>query len=161
MNSPILSILHCIFLQLSKFITMEDPKHDLKGPEPGIEPRVGEDVAVGIHDESAIPQGTLDPVYEAKARVLNHAIQDIGMGRYQWALFVTVGFGWAADNFFPIMTSLIFTPIVNEFAPSRPPLLQLAQNIGLLVSTSTDHPNKRAACLFPHHRESRRNVDSL
>lgn len=42
-------------------------------------------------------------------------------------------FGWAADNLWPVVTSLIFTPIVNEFAPDRPPLLQLAQNIGLLV----------------------------
>lgn len=30
--------------------------------------------------------GTLDPVYEAKARVLNRAIQEIGMGRYQVSL---------------------------------------------------------------------------
>lgn len=27
--------------------------------------------------------GTIDPVYQAKARVLNAAIQEIGMGRYQ------------------------------------------------------------------------------
>jgi len=57
---------------------------------------------------------------------------DIGMGWYQWQLFIVIGFGWATDNLWPIVTSLIFTPIVNEFAPSRPPLLQLAQNIGLL-----------------------------
>jgi hypothetical protein len=31
-----------------------------------------------------LEEGSLDPVYEAKARVLNKAIQDIGMGRYQW-----------------------------------------------------------------------------
>lgn len=31
-----------------------------------------------------LEQGSLDPVYEAKATVLNKAIQDIGMGRYQW-----------------------------------------------------------------------------
>lgn len=28
-------------------------------------------------------EGTLDPVYEAKAKILNDAIQEIGMGRYQ------------------------------------------------------------------------------
>lgn len=33
---------------------------------------------------AAIDEGALDPVYAAKARVLNKAIQDIGMGRYQW-----------------------------------------------------------------------------
>ncbi|PWN43781.1 MFS general substrate transporter [Ceraceosorus guamensis] len=86
-----------------------------------------------LTDDAALPAGTLDPVYEAKARVLNRAIQEIGMGRYQWQLFVVVGFGWASDNLWPIVTSLIFTPISNEFNPDRPPLLTLAQNIGLLV----------------------------
>jgi hypothetical protein len=33
---------------------------------------------------SVLEDGSLDPVYEAKAKVLNKAIQDIGMGRYQW-----------------------------------------------------------------------------
>ncbi|KAI1652775.1 MFS general substrate transporter [Daldinia decipiens] len=96
------------------------------------EQQLGEDVAVGIGDASTIPKGTIDPVYEAKARVLNRAIQDIGMGWYQWQLFIVVGFGWASDNLWPIVTSLIFTSITNEFHPSRPPLLSLAQNIGLL-----------------------------
>ncbi|KAG2359333.1 major facilitator superfamily domain-containing protein [Suillus spraguei] len=39
-----------------------------------------------------------DPVYQAKARILNRAIQDIGMGRYQWYLFAVTGFGWFAFN---------------------------------------------------------------
>ncbi|KAI1082112.1 MFS general substrate transporter [Whalleya microplaca] len=94
---------------------------------------MGSDVAIGIDDVSAIPKGTIDPVYEAKARVLNRAIQEIGMGWYQWQLFVVVGFGWASDNLWPIVTSLIFTAINNEFSPARPPLLTLAQNIGLLA----------------------------
>lgn len=54
------------------------------------------------------------------------------MGWYQWQLFIVIGFGWASDNLWPIVTSLIFTPITNEFNPSQPPLLTLAQNIGLL-----------------------------
>jgi MFS family permease len=84
-------------------------------------------------DDSALPSGTFDPVYEAKARVLNKAIQEIGMGRYQWQLFVVVGFGWASDNMWPIITSLIFTPVKNEFKPVHGEFLTLAQNIGLLV----------------------------
>ena len=28
-------------------------------------------------------EGSVDPVYQAKARVLNAAIQDMGMGKYQ------------------------------------------------------------------------------
>jgi len=60
-------------------------------------------------------------------------IQEIGMGKYQWQLFVVVGFGWASDNLWPIVLSLIFTPIANEFSPARPPLFALSQNIGLLA----------------------------
>ena len=30
----------------------------------------------------------LDPVYQAKARILNEAIHEIGMGKYQVSLFV-------------------------------------------------------------------------
>lgn len=55
------------------------------------------------------------------------------MGWYQWQLFIVVGFGWASDNLWPIITSLILPPITSEFGPDRPPLLTLAQNIGLLA----------------------------
>ena len=33
-----------------------------------------ESVGVGADDAGAIPKGTIDPVYEAKARVLNRAV---------------------------------------------------------------------------------------
>jgi len=85
---------------------------------------------------AALPAGTTDPIFEAKAQVLNNAIQAIGMGKYQWLLFIVVGFGWASDNLWPIVTSLIFTPIANEFTPSKPPLLSLSQNIGLLFGAA-------------------------
>lgn len=79
-------------------------------------------------------KGAIDPVYEGKAQVLNSAVQDIGMGWYQWQLFIVVGgFGWASDNLWPIVTSLILTPVANEFNATKPPLISLSQNIGLLV----------------------------
>ena len=100
----------------------------------------GVDVAPSLqHDDSLdeIPQvlkGALDPTYEGKAHTLNDAVQQIGMGKYQWQLFVVVGgFGWASDNLWPIVTSLILPAITSEFSPSKPPLLSLAQNIGLLA----------------------------
>ena len=42
------------------------------------------DVAIQEAPAAVLGEGSLDPVYEAKARILNKAIQDIGMGRYQW-----------------------------------------------------------------------------
>ncbi|OAV91187.1 hypothetical protein PTTG_04704 [Puccinia triticina 1-1 BBBD Race 1] len=71
-------------------------------------------------------------IYEAKARILNAAMQEIGMGRYQWKLFVVVGFGWAADNLWPIVTSLILVPVSQEFSAKQPAFLTLSQNLGLL-----------------------------
>ena len=71
--------------------------------------------------------------YTAKATALNRAIQDIGMGRYQWQLFFVIGFGWASDNLWPIVVSLILPPVSYEFNASKPPILTLAQNIGLLI----------------------------
>ena len=41
--------------------------------------------AVDLYEE-----GFNDPVYQAKARILNHAIQDIGMGRYQVSTILRV-----------------------------------------------------------------------
>ena len=44
-----------------------------------------------------------------------------------------IGFGWASDNLWPIVTSLILTPVSYEFKVSKPPYLTLSQNIGLLA----------------------------
>lgn len=39
---------------------------------------------------AVLEEGSLDPVYEAKAKVLNKAIQDIGMGKYQWQVSIHI-----------------------------------------------------------------------
>jgi hypothetical protein len=43
---------------------------------------VGVDV-LGAETENIYTEDALDPVYQAKARILNDALQEIGMGRYQ------------------------------------------------------------------------------
>lgn len=58
------------------------------------------------------------------------------MGWYQWQLFIVVGFGWASDNLWPVVTSLILVPLTREFSVNRPPLYVLAQNIGLLAGAA-------------------------
>jgi MFS family permease len=52
-----------------------------------------------------------------------------GMNELRMSLDITLT---VQDNLWPITTSLIFTPVRNEFNPTRPPFLTLAQNIGLL-----------------------------
>lgn len=72
-------------------------------------------VPPGGREDLDLFDGSIDPIYEAKACILNHAIQEIGMGRYQvhfespyyshfvqyafayqWYLFIVTGFGWYA-----------------------------------------------------------------
>ena len=38
-----------------------------------------------------------DATYERKVAVINQAILDIGMGRYQWLVFILASFGWFSD----------------------------------------------------------------
>ncbi|KAF5385725.1 hypothetical protein D9757_005514 [Collybiopsis confluens] len=94
-------------------------------PDPSILPKVA-------LDDMYEADGSIDAVYQAKARVLNNAIQEIGMGKYQVYLFICAGFGWFADSVWPLITGLILTPVVNEFKFNGP-FLTLAANVGLFV----------------------------
>jgi len=53
--------------------------------------------------------------YMRKSRVINLAIQDIGMGPYTRHLFALCGFGWFADNMWLQGLALILTSIQREF----------------------------------------------
>ncbi|KAK4172377.1 major facilitator superfamily domain-containing protein [Triangularia setosa] len=57
--------------------------------------------------------------YEMKSRLVNKAIQDIGMGRYNWQLFVLCGFGWFADNLWMQGVSLTLPSLSAEFGISE------------------------------------------
>ncbi|KAH8693816.1 putative sugar transporter [Talaromyces proteolyticus] len=53
-----------------------------------------------------------------KATTINLAIQDIGMGRYQWQLFILCGFGWFADNLWLQGIALTLNQVSQEFGIS-------------------------------------------
>ncbi|CAJ2502903.1 Uu.00g102970.m01.CDS01 [Anthostomella pinea] len=57
--------------------------------------------------------------YELKSKLINKAIQDIGMGRYQWQMFVLCGFGWFADNLWMQGVSLTLPSLSQEFDVSE------------------------------------------
>ncbi|EGV63109.1 hypothetical protein CANTEDRAFT_106147 [Yamadazyma tenuis ATCC 10573] len=78
--------------------------------------------------------------YLIKTALLSKAMDEIGFGRYQYGLFFVAGFGWFADNAWPIVTSLII-PVLTETDGVHPPTgkgpyLTLAQNLGLLVGAA-------------------------
>ena len=80
--------------------------------------------------------GGIDPVFEAKAAVVNRAIQHTGMGKYQWKLFVLCGFGWAADNLWLQGVAIILPQVGKEFQPAHQTFLTLALYIGLIIGAA-------------------------
>ncbi|KAL4064816.1 major facilitator superfamily domain-containing protein [Scleroderma yunnanense] len=84
------------------------------------------------HTTDIYTAGSLDPVYHAKAKILNDAFQEIGIGKYQWHLFFVAGLGWSSDNLWPINCGLIYTPVSREFNVQGE-WMSLAQALGLLV----------------------------
>lgn len=60
------------------------------------------DVGVGHVEYKGTDTGIVMPgtnnVYEKKIVIMNEALIDIGMGSYQWKIFLATGFGWFVDN---------------------------------------------------------------
>lgn len=50
----------------------------------------------GINIADVPPGSSLQ--YEKKIAILNSALIDLGMGGFQWKVFMTTGFGWFVDN---------------------------------------------------------------
>ncbi|KAJ5511219.1 hypothetical protein N7453_003322 [Penicillium expansum] len=78
-----------------------------------------------------------DAVFAAKAQLLNQALLDMGMGLYQWMLFLMTGVGWFLDSFW-IMSFLVIAPSAgNEaqffFTGDNTDYLFIALFVGLTV----------------------------
>ncbi|KAI9817224.1 MAG: hypothetical protein M1827_001337 [Pycnora praestabilis] len=74
----------------------------------GLRAEIEEDVAASGHDTA----------YDRKSKVINKAISDIGMGPYQWQLFVLCGFGWLADNLWLQSVAIVLPRLTAEFGVS-------------------------------------------
>ncbi|KAH3306740.1 hypothetical protein KXV87_008628 [Aspergillus fumigatus] len=88
--------------------------------------------------ESDVAASGHDTAYDRKSKVINRAIQDIGMGRYQWELFCLCGFGWLADNLWLQGVALTLTPVASEFGISstRVRFTTCALFVGLCLGAS-------------------------
>ncbi|KAL8713357.1 MAG: hypothetical protein Q9220_002556 [cf. Caloplaca sp. 1 TL-2023] len=94
----------------------------------GLRAEIELDLAASGHDTS----------YDRKSKVINKAIQDIGMGKYQWSLFALCGFGWLADNMWLQAVALTLPGLTAEFGPSTTQVryTTCATFIGLCIGAS-------------------------
>ncbi len=61
-----------------------------------------------LHDD-----GSVDPVYHAKARVLNQALQEIGMGKYQ--VRVSLYLASSAPSLYQLSGSYLPSQVLDGF----------------------------------------------
>ncbi|KAK1231110.1 hypothetical protein PQX77_005780 [Marasmius sp. AFHP31] len=85
-----------------------------------IQPTVADDL---------LEDGDVNPIYQAKSRIVSEAIQEIGMGRYQFYLICCTGFGYIADSSWVAVPGLILVPLLSEFDFDAP-FLSLARAVG-------------------------------
>ncbi|KAK5119307.1 hypothetical protein LTR85_007663 [Meristemomyces frigidus] len=88
--------------------------------------------------EMEIAEDGHDTAYDRKSKVINKAMQDIGMGRYQWELFVLCGFGWMADNLWLQTPALTLPSLAQEFGvdENRVRYTTMCLFVGLCIGAS-------------------------
>ncbi|PIA94424.1 putative MFS-type transporter [Cercospora beticola] len=86
-----------------------------------------------INKGDLLAQEHVDPVLDAKMKLVNDAIDEIGMTRYQWKLFVLNGFGYAVDSLILLIQSIIAGQAAYEFKPGFQYGLTVAVYVGMLV----------------------------
>ncbi|OCK99228.1 MFS general substrate transporter [Cenococcum geophilum 1.58] len=100
-------------------------------------------------DMKTVQPGT-DATYERKVAVINQAILDIGMGRYQWSVFVLAAFGWFSDVFWKQAVNMIGPFVKPEFHVHQIAFLNVAKQTGsvlggLLWPLTADYIGRRPA----------------
>ncbi|OLN86859.1 putative MFS-type transporter PB1E7.08c 1 [Colletotrichum chlorophyti] len=81
--------------------------------------------------------GAVNQNYRLKSELVAKHLGEIGMGKFQWILFVVNGFGWIVDNFWSQGITAIRPPIGNEFTDiARLSFSSVAYYVGLIVGAS-------------------------
>ncbi|KAL3461017.1 major facilitator superfamily domain-containing protein [Aspergillus heterothallicus] len=79
-------------------------------------------------------------LYEGKVQLLNKALLDLGMGKYQWCLFLMTGVGWFLDSFWITSFAIINPSASNEamffFSGDRATYLPVSLFVGLTAGAA-------------------------
>lgn len=120
----------------------DDEPNDLRRPESNASSGVvnhGMTVAaLKAEIEADVAASDTDTPYDRKSKVINRALQDMGMGRYQWQLFALCGGGWMADNLWLQGVALTLPQLSAEFGVSETEVryTTLSLFLGLCIGAS-------------------------
>ncbi|KAJ5157497.1 glucose transporter, partial [Penicillium canariense] len=75
--------------------------------------------------------------YRLKSELVGKCMEEIGMGKFQWKLFVVTGFGWIVDNFASQGIGSVQPPIEQEFSDIvHVSYSSVAYYVGLILGAS-------------------------
>ncbi|GME33567.1 MFS general substrate transporter [Neofusicoccum parvum] len=75
--------------------------------------------------------------YRLKSELVGQCMDEIGMGTFQWLLFIVAGFGGMIDNFWSQGIGTVQLPVAAEFADvTRVTFSSIAYNAGLICGAS-------------------------
>lgn len=84
-------------------------------------------------DEDIWSLESVDVALDRKMRLVNDALDEIGMTPYHWKLFCLNGFGYAVDSLILLIQSVIASYAINEFSPGWNRGLTCAVYVGMLL----------------------------
>ncbi|KAH8690655.1 major facilitator superfamily domain-containing protein [Talaromyces proteolyticus] len=86
---------------------------------------------------SAFYRDSISEAYRLKSELVAQHLSQIGMGRFQYILFIVTGFGWIVDNFWSQGITAVRPPVANEFTDiSRQSFSSVAYYAGLIIGAS-------------------------
>ncbi|EPE04142.1 hexose transporter [Ophiostoma piceae UAMH 11346] len=97
-------------------------------------------IIAGVHDDQVVSDfyhSAVSESYRLKSELVSQHLSDIGMGRFQWCLFVVNGFGWMVDNFWSQGISAARPAVANEFTDiTHLSFSSVAYYVGLILGAS-------------------------
>ncbi|GAB5590727.1 hypothetical protein Unana1_05627 [Umbelopsis nana] len=100
--------------------------------------------------DNSVLESAVTKVYARKVGLLNRELSRIGMGWYQWRLFILAGIGWTADNFWATLNSQAVYQVGLEYnvATTQLPWGSMSLALGLCLgavfwSALSDHIGRR------------------
>ncbi|KAJ5583939.1 hypothetical protein N7450_006603 [Penicillium hetheringtonii] len=98
---------------------MDDIQTAEKGNNPQISASDEDTGKVIALDDGEIEQfygSSTTQAYRLKSELVGKCMEEIGMGKFQWKLFIVTGFGWIVDNFASQGIGSVQPPIQQEFS---------------------------------------------
>ncbi|KAH8429168.1 MFS transporter [Aspergillus melleus] len=97
---------------------------------------LGKVIPIDAEVEQFYGQSTSD-AYRLKSELVGRCMEEIGMGWFQWKLFVVTGFGWIVDNFATQGIGSVQPPIQQELSDiSRVSYSSVAYYVGMIIGAS-------------------------